>query len=537
MRHACTRISALPLSFAIFLALAFATFLALASLVSADGGTTGKDSITPPPAAWSQAKRGAIKWIDDHAAELEETNRKVWEWAEPGMLEYRSAAYLSGLLEARGFEVERGVAGLPTAFTARYGSGEPVIGILAEYDALGGLSQQATTEKTPRVEGGAGHGCGHSLFAAGSLGAAQAVADAIDQGRATGTVVVFGTPNEEGVVGKAYMARDGVFDGLDAALHWHPADRNEVPNGETGNDLDSFAVAFYGRAAHSATSPWKGLSALDAVELMGVMSNYYREHIHPSARIHYVILKGGNAPNVVPEYAKIWYYLRGASREMVEEISERHKLIAEAAALATGTRYEMRLFTAVNHLRDNTVAAKLLHANLQLIGAPQFSDAEHAFAREIQRAVGLEEKGLPKEIEPLKRKRERDLRSYVGFGSTDVAEVSLIAPTAGLLAGTFVKGTPGHNWANVACAGSSIGEKGMLVAAKVLAATTLDMMANPETVSAMRAEFEEMTGGEPYRSPIPKDVRPPILPNPYENPDWTPGDLDYPTWGSFSWEE
>lgn len=519
------------------LSLALALFLALPALANAEANAASEDSITPPPAAWSPAKRSAIAWIDAHTEQLEEANRKVWEWAEPGMLEYRSAAYLAGLLADRGFAVEEGVAGMPTAFTARYGSGKPVIGILAEYDALGGLSQKATSEKTPRVRGGAGHGCGHSLFAAGSLGAAMAVADAIDQGHAQGTVVVFGTPNEEGVLGKAYMAREGVFDGLDAALHWHPADRNEVPNGETGNDLSSFAVAFYGRSAHSASSPWKGLSALDAVELMGVMSNYYREHLHPSARIHYVILEGGSAPNVVPDYAKVWYYLRGASREMVDEMYERHERIAEAAALATGTRHEMRLFTAVNHLRDNTVVARQLHANLQLIGAPQFSKAEHAFAREIQRAVGLEAEGLPTEIEPLKRKHARDLRTYIGFGSTDVAEVSLIAPTAGLLSASFVKGTPGHHWANVACAGSSIGEKGMLVAAKVLAATTLDIMASPETVSAMRAEFKEMTGGARYRSPIPKDVKPPVLPNPYENPDWTPADLDYPTWGSFRWEE
>ena len=260
----------------------------LASGASANGAED--DSITPPPAEWTEAKRGAVEWIDANASQLRQINRKVWEYAEPGMLEYRSADYLAGLLADRGFEVERGVAGMPTAFTARYGSGEPVIGILAEYDALGGLSQKAIAQKSPRIAGGAGHGCGHSLFAAGSIGAALAVADAMDEDRVEGSVVLYGTPNEEGVLGKAYMARDGIFDELDACLHWHPADRNEVPTGETGNDLSSFAVAFYGQTAHSASAPWKGLSALDAVELMGVMSNYYREHLHPSARIHYVIL-------------------------------------------------------------------------------------------------------------------------------------------------------------------------------------------------------------------------------------------------------
>ncbi len=507
----------------------------LASGASANGAED--DSITPPPAEWTEAKRGAVEWIDANASQLRQINRKVWEYAEPGMLEYRSADYLAGLLADRGFEVERGVAGMPTAFTARYGSGEPVIGILAEYDALGGLSQKAIAQKSPRIAGGAGHGCGHSLFAAGSIGAALAVADAMDEDRVEGSVVLYGTPNEEGVLGKAYMARDGIFDELDACLHWHPADRNEVPTGETGNDLSSFAVAFYGQTAHSASAPWKGLSALDAVELMGVMSNYYREHLHPSARIHYVILEGGKAPNVVPDFAKAWFFLRGASREMVDEMYERHRKIAEAAALATGTRYEMRLYTAINHLRDNHIASTLMHANLQLIGPPHFSEAEHDFARAIQREVGIEAEGLPTEIEPLRPSKSRDLRTYIGFGSTDVAEVSLITPTVGLLVGSFVKGSPGHHWANVACAGSSIGEKGMIVAAKALAATALDMMEQPDTMSAMQAEFEETTGGQAYRSPIPADVEPPILPNPYESPDWTPGDLDYPTWGSFNWED
>jgi aminobenzoyl-glutamate utilization protein B len=496
-----------------------------------------KESITPSPAEWTDAKKTAIEWLESRRPMLEEMNQTIWEFAEPGMLEYRSAAYLTEALEKEGFTVERGVAGMPTAFTARYGSGGPVIGILAEYDALGGLSQEPVPEQSPRIAGGAGHGCGHSLFAAGSLGAAMAVAEAIKEGRAKGTVVLYGTPNEEGVVGKAYMARDGLFDELDACLHWHPADKNEVKTGESGNDLTSFAVAFYGQTAHSAGAPWKGLSALDAIELMGVMANYYREHLHPSARIHYVILEGGKAPNIVPDFAKAWFYIRGGTREMVDEMYERMQKIVQAAALATGTRSGMRLFTAINHMRDNTVGAKVMHANLQLIGPAQFTEAEQEFARAIQEATGLEEKGLSNEIEPLEPFKARDLETYIGRGSSDVAEVSLITPTVGLRAASFVVGTPGHHWANVACSGHTIGDKGLMVAAKVLAATALDMMAQEETRAAMKAELEETTGGKPYQSSIPADVKPPVLPNPYENPTWKPGDLDYPTWGSFVWEE
>lgn len=495
------------------------------------------DSITPPPAQWTPAKKAAVDWIDSNAAMLKQINRTIWEYAEPGMLEYRSAAYLTDALEKQGFAVERGVAGMPTAFVARYGSGQPVIGILAEYDALGGLSQEPIPEKAPRIVGGAGHGCGHSLFAAGSVGAAIAVAQTIKNGEATGTVVLFGTPNEEGVVGKAYMARDGLFNDLDACLHWHPDDKNEVSTGETGNDLTSFLVAFYGQTAHSAGAPWKGLSALDAVELMGVMANYYREHLHPSARIHYVILEGGKAPNIVPDYAKAWFYIRGGTREMVEQMYDRLQKMATAAAMATGTRHEMRLLTAINHMRDNTAGARAMHANLQLFGPPTFTEAEQDFARRIQNATGLEEKGLAGKIEPLEAPKARDLDIYIGRGSTDVAEVTLITPTVGLSVTTFVAGSPGHNWAEVACSRSSIGEKGMLVATKVLASTALDIMQQRDTLTAMRAEFNEMTEGKAYQSSIPAEVRPPVLPNPYEDPDWTPGDLDYPTWGSFVWEE
>jgi len=514
---------------------AFTTLALLLTLVGAPAAADDppKDAITPDPAEWTEAKRAAVAWVDDNWGQVDGMSKALWRLAEPGMLEYRSADLLTEVLEEAGFTVERGVASMPTAFTATYGTGKPVIGILAEYDALGGLSQNPVSTPDPRVAGGPGHGCGHSLFGAGSVGAALAVAHAIEAGKARGTVVLFGTPNEEGVVGKAFMARDGVYSGLDACLHWHPSDENKVSTGETGNDLTSFLVAFYGETAHSAGSPWKGRSALDAIELMGVMSNYYREHLHPSARIHYVIMEGGDAPNVVPAFAKAWFYLRGGTREMVDEMYERMQKIAEAAAMATGTRKEIRLFTSINHLRNNTEGAKVMHANLQLIGSPEFTEEEQQFAKAIQKAIGRDEEGLSTEIEPLEAPTSRDLDIYIGSGSTDVAEVSLITPTVGLGTASFVKDTPGHHWANVACAGHSIGEKGLRTATKVLAATALDLMASPDTVAAMQAELEKMTEGKAYESSIPADVQPATLPNPYENPTWKPGPLDYPTWKSF----
>jgi aminobenzoyl-glutamate utilization protein B len=361
----------------------------------------------------------------------------------------------------------------------------------------------------------------------------MAIAQSIKEGQVKGSVILYGTPNEEGVVGKAYMARDGVFDGIDACMHWHPSDKNGVSTGESANDLTSFMVAFHGRTAHSAGAPWQGRSSLDAIELMGIMANYYREHLHPSYRIHYVIMEGGKAPNIVPDYAKAWFYLRGGTREMVDEMYDRMQKIADAAAMATNTEHNMRLYTSINHVRDNTEGAKLMHGNLQLIGAPEFTEQEQAFAKEIQKAMGWEEKGLSTEIESLKAPKARDLDHYIGSGSTDVAEVSLIAPTVGLGTATFVLGTPGHHWANVACSGGSIGEKGLMVATKVLAATGIDMLEQSDKLAAMKKEFDEMMDGKKYVSSIPSDVEPPILPNPYENPDWEPDELDYPTWSSF----
>jgi aminobenzoyl-glutamate utilization protein B len=270
---------------------------------------------------------------------------------------------------------------------------------------------------------------------------------------------------------------------------------------------------------------------------MGVMTNYLREHLHPSYRIHYVILEGGRAPNVVPDYAKAWFYLRGGTREMVDEMYERMQKIAEAAAMATNTEQKIRLYTSINHTRNNTAGAKVMHANLQLIGPPKFTEAEQAFARSLQKAIDYEEKGLATEIEPLKPPKERDLDEFIGSGSTDVAEASLITPTVGLGVATFALDMPGHHWSTTACSGSSIGHKGLVVATKVLASTALDIMLQPETLAAMQAEFDEMMDGKEYVSSIPPDVEPAILPNPYENPDWEPGDLDYPAWFSFVWEE
>jgi aminobenzoyl-glutamate utilization protein B len=510
------------------------TLLPVAGATPVDDVGDVAANITPPPAEWTTAKETAVQWVDANQDKIIMMADRMWEWAEPGMLEYKSAELLCDELDKEGFTVERGVAGMPTAFVGRYGSGEPVIGILAEYDALGGLSQGRTPDREPIIPGGPGHGCGHNLFGAASVGAAMAIAQAIKDGQAKGTVVLYGTPNEEGVVGKAFMARDGLFDEMDACIHWHPGRENQVGTGEGGNDLTSFMVAFYGRTAHSGSTPWKGRSALDAIEIMSVMTQYYREHLHPSYRIHSVVLEGGKAPNVVPDFAKAWYYLRGGTREMVDEMFDRMKKIAEAAAMATNTRVELRHYTSIHHTRNNTEGAKVMHANLQLIGPPTFTEQEQEFARKLQRAIDAEENGMATEIEPLEPPTTRNLDEWIGSGSSDVAEASLIAPTVGLRVAAFAQETPGHHWTTVVCSGTSVGHKATVVASKVMAAAGLDMMTNPETLAAMKAEFDEMMDGKTYKSVIPADVKPAILPNPYENPDWEPGDLDYPAWDSFA---
>jgi len=488
----------------------FALILGMALLFSlyalADKEQKDPLLIEVKPAKLTPLKKEAFEWLEKNRAELTKINEEIWRFAEVAMEEYKSAELLASYLEKKGFQVKRGVAEMPTAFVAVYGSGKPVIGILAEYDALPGLSQDLVSSKKPVEEGEPGHGCGHNIFGTASTAAAVALKEVMEKRGLSGTIKLFGCPAEETVVGKVFMARDGIFDGLCCCIQWHPSSSNNVSIGSS-NAMNQFEVEFFGKAAHAAGDPWHGRSALDAIELTNVGLNYLREHLKPTARIHYVILDGGGAPNVVPDYARAWYYVRDIDREYVEKDYERVLKIIEAASLMTDTTYKIKFNSGVHEMLSNRVGSEVVYSNLLLVGPPQFDEQEQAFAKEIQKSLELEEKGLKSEIEPFKLPQ----RSW-GSGSTDVAEVSWLTPTTGL--GVVYKpvGTPGHHWSAVACGGMSIGHKCMLTAAKVMAASGLDMLSHPEIIKKMREEWMEKKKDKEYKSPLPPDLKPPVKP-------------------------
>jgi aminobenzoyl-glutamate utilization protein B len=351
---------------------------------------------------------------------------------------------------------------MPTAFVAEWGNGGPVIGILAEYDALPNIGNDPVPLKQARADGHAhGHGCGHNLFAAGSVGAAIALKRTMESYGIKGTVKLFGSPAEETVVGKVYMANAGVFDGIDITLDWHPFYYTEVNNGQ-GQALNNFEVEFFGKAAHGAFDPWNGRSALDAVELMNHAANMMREHIEPTARIHYVIPNAGEAPNVVPAYAKVWYYVRDINRKNVEANYEWLTQIAEAAAMATQTTYKITLITGVHEILLNRPLQEAAQVNLEYVGAPVFSEDDQTFAKELQVELGLEPLGYPTDVRPL----ADGIKPPEG-GSTDVAEVTRLAPGVGIYVTTAGSKLPWHSWATSASHGRPNAARGASVAAKI----------------------------------------------------------------------
>lgn len=448
-------------------------------------------------------KNAAVASIESHRSELTDLSDRIWRFAETALRETRSADALASYAEQQGFEVERGVAGMPTAFVASYGEGRPVIGILGEYDALPGLSQKATTVKEPLVEGGAGHGCGHNMFGAASLGAALAIKELIAAGEIEGTVRFYGTPAEESVGGKTYMVRDGLFDDLDACVAWHPGMENKVDT-ESSLAIVSFMVEFEGRTAHASFDPWNGRSALDAVEIFTHAINLMREHVRPTVRIHYVISDGGKVPNVVPEHASLWCWVRDEKKVRVDELLKRVRRMVEGAALAADVEGSLRVTSGSHDMLVNKTAAKLMHANMTWLGPLSFTEEEHEFARAIQRATGVEPKGLEESIKPLVLEPGPTDR-----GSTDVADVSWVVPTVELTVTTSPAGAPWHAWPVVASGGMSIGHKGLSYAAKAMAVTMVDLYEDEDQLEAMRAEFEDATEGFTYEGYIP-DGPPPI---------------------------
>jgi aminobenzoyl-glutamate utilization protein B len=461
-------------------------------------------SLAMQQATEAQLKKEIEEIIDHKNDLLISVSDKIWEYAEIALMERESSKLLEEILESEGFVVEKDVAGLPTAFVATYGSGSPVIGILAEYDALPGLSQDSKPFKQVLIEGNAGHGCGHNLFGAGSLGAAIGLKEVMEKHSLKGTLRLYGCPAEEDIGGKLYMARDGLFNDLDVCLAWHPSYETSV-DVDSSQAIDDLQVEFFGKTAHAAFDPWMGRSALDAVEMMTFGINLLREHVKPSVRIHYVITDGGKVPNVVPEYAKVWLWVRDSTRAGVKEVVQKVEKIIEGSAIATGTTSKIHLQGSLHEMLVNISGSEIMQKNLEMIGPMTYTEDEVNYAKRIQKEAGVEEKGMRSEIEELKEPPKDP-----SGGSTDVAEVSWIAPTVHLSTACAPYGIPWHSWAVVASGKHAIGYKGMILAAKVLAMTGLDFLLDPVTLDEIKKEFKEKTKDYTYKSGIPPDQKPPI---------------------------
>ena len=417
----------------------------------------------------------------------------IWDYAELGYKEHKSATLLQNTLKDNGFTVEAGVAGMPTAFVATYGSGSPVIGILAEYDALPGISQDNSSTKTAVVNKPNGHACGHHLFGTGSVSAGIAIKKLLETGKIKGTIKVFGCPAEEGGSGKVYMVREGLFNNVDVAIHWHADDHNAVMyTSELANKSAKFR--FYGIASHASMSPEQGRSALDAVEAMNNMVNMMREHIPQETRIHYVITAGGKAPNVVPEFAEVYYYVRHPDKTMAVSIFDRIVKAAEGAALGTETKMDYEIIGGTHDLLINKTLAVNMQSNLQKVGGVIYTPQENIFAKKIQESfLGKSESiDYAAMVKPLQIKKN--------LGSTDVGDVSYVVPTVGVETATWVTGTSAHSWQAVACGGTDIGIKGMMVASKTMAFTAIDLFTNPELIKKAKEEFIQTKGNYLYKA-------------------------------------
>lgn len=471
-------------------------------------------------------KNKLYRAVEDNASLLTGLSDKIWEYAELSMLEFKSTEAYLEVLKAEGFQVEEKLCGIPTAFSGTYGSGSPRIGILGEYDALSGLSQvPGMTEKQPLVDGGSGQGCGHNLLGAASLGAAIAIKDAIAAGELSGTVIFYGCPGEEGCAGKTFMARDGMFRDLDAAITWHPGDTNEVTTGSNASCLQ-VVYTFQGLAAHAAGDPFNGRSALDAAELMNVGVQFLREHMEPKCSIHYSFADaGGLSPNVVQPTAKLIYMVRAETVRKAKALLKRVNNIAQGAALMTDTTVSSFQLDGTANTLSNTVLEELLYQNLQEAPMPEYTAEELEFAAELRQTYdhsGLPGTGLDSNPALLKAIRElsdwgkKDINDFVipyypanPFvpGSTDVGDVSWLTPTAQITTATWPSRIPGHSWQVVSTGKTSVAYKGMLLAAKVLSGTVADLMEKPEVLKAAREEFK-ITAAEGYDCPIGPEVVP-----------------------------
>jgi aminobenzoyl-glutamate utilization protein B len=449
-----------------------------------------------------------LRHLDALRPELVSMNQDIWTFAELGLEEHRSATRLIGALKKGGFKVREGVSNMPTAFVAEYGEGKPVIGILAEYDALPDLSQDILGLRKPVAGRATGHGCGHCALGTAAVGAALSVKQAMEKHGIKGTLRLYGTPAEETVIGKVYMTLDGQFKDLDVCLHWHPSNRNRIFYGSS-KALISAKFTFSGLPAHASGSPSRGRSALDGVELMNVGVNYMREHVKETSRIHYVVTRGGGQPNVVPASAQVWYYVRANTHEDAEANFDWIKDIADAAAKMSRTKVAVQIDTDCHEVVPNLPLSRVLHRNFKQIGPPRWEKADLDLARQLQTALRedfgqKEEKPLLDTIDDIPAKP-----FAAAGGSTDVGDVSWHVPTSGLDVVCFAAGSPGHSWQNVAAVGSPIGHKGLLVAAKVMALSAVDLFQQPKLIEEAKKDFAERMKGRKYTTRIPKGQKAP----------------------------
>ncbi len=466
-------------------------------------------------------KEYARSWIEDNREAIIGISDKIWEYAELGLVEYKSSSLLINELERHGFRVERGVAGMPTAFIASYGESRPIIAIMGEYDALPGLSQGRVPYRKPLEPGRPGHGCGHNIHGTSGMAAAIAVRYVMEKYGLKGTIRFYGCPAEENFSGKVFMVRDGCFRDVDAALSHHPGSMN-CATLKSCLAVNSVKFHFYGRSAHAGGSPEQGRSALDAVELMNVGVNYLREHIIQDARIHYIIESGGEQPNIVPDYARSWYYVRAPEREQVEFIYEWILDIAEGAAKMTRTKVKFEFIGGLYNLIPNRTISEAVIRNMREIGLPEYTDEDLNFAREIAKTIPKEMK-----IEALRKSKRPGWERLIdklmddeipdpwgegelSHGSTDVADVSWQAPTVEFNTASWVLGTPAHSWQAVAQSGAGLGHKSLIFASKVLAATALDLLMNDGLLKRAKEEHKRRLRGRVYKPPIPPEMRPPL---------------------------
>lgn len=463
----------------------------------------------PAPLTAQAAQDGKAmvsRFVDAHAERFGEVAQQIWDFAEVGYQETESSGLLQRTLADAGFSLEAGVAGIPTAFVASWSNGSgPIIGILAEFDALPGITQDRSPQRAPVESKPAGHACGHHLFGAGSVAAAIAVKEWMASAGQRGTIRLYGTPAEEGGAGKVYMVREGLFRDVDVVLHWHASDRNSA---DAGSSLanKSAKFRFRGVSAHAAGAPDRGRSALDGVEAMNHMVNMMREHVPQETRIHYVITYGGAAPNVVPDFSEVFYYVRHPDPRQVESIFQRVVKAAEGAALGTGVEVDHEVIHGIYNLLPNVALHEAIHANLVRVGGVVYDDQERAFAELIHETLGPDAPPLETaaEVSPF-RVVERG-----SGGSTDVADVSWVVPTGGMRAATWVPGTAAHSWQAIAAGGTTIGEKGMVVAAKTLAMSAVDLFTRPDLVAAAKAEHLRRVGPDFVYKPLLGDRPPPL---------------------------